>query len=328
MKDGVALPRRSNDRRFVFPSSLSPLLLRRFETVALRSFDITDAVSFDKPVGRQRNNLKKMKTSKSSVLLTRPAALLALFLTAWCLPSKVVGGEAVHHVGFEEAEGYTPGPLLEQGAQPPDITRWLSPENEAMGGAEVVTDSAASHLPAPQGSQMLQVQYGAGNPAVLQNFLSEAKAIKQDFKVTFLLAVDAEASNGTFTFAIQSSSGINSGAWFGIRRVKGETDSFGFFYKKTDPDGKIAWEKIGDGVFEPRQFYKVEMQVNHGNLTYGGRVTNADGQEVLKFSDLPLLDHDGHMGAGRGFNRIYIGADQIGTKPYFLVDDITIELLP
>lgn len=254
--------------------------------------------------------------------------LLALFLTAWCLPSKAVGGEVVHHVGFEESEGYTPGPLLEQGARDPDIGRWIAPDNEAVEGAEVVMESATSHFPAPQGSQMLQIQYGAGNPAAFQNFLSEAKAIKQDLQVTFLLAVDAEVSNGTFTFAIQSSSGINSGAWFGIRRVPGEPDSFGFFYKKTGPDEKIVWEKIGDGVFEPRQFYKVELQINYWDQTYGGHVTNADGQEVVKFSGLPLLDHDKHMSAGRGFNRIYIGADQIGTKPYFLVDDITVELLP
>ena len=57
-------------------------------------------------------------------------------------------------------------------------------------------------------------------------------------------------------------------------------------------------------------------------------MTSADGGEVLNFSDLPLLDLDGHMSSGRGFNRIYVGADQIGTRPFFLVDDITVELVP
>ncbi len=269
-----------------------------------------------------------MKTLKSSVRAGLFFGLPALFLTTWT-PVQAADGEVVHHVGFEESEGYTPGPLLEQGnAVAPGIGRWIAPENEAVEGAEIVTESAASHFPAPEGSQMLQIQYGAGNPQAYQNFLGETKAIKQDFKVTFLLAVDADVSNGTFTFAVQSSSGVNSGAWFGIRRVPGEPDSFGFFYRKTGPDEKMVWEKIGDGVFEPRQFHKVELQINYWEQTYGGHVTNADGQEMVKFSGLPLLDHDKHMSAGRGFNRIYIGADQIGTKPYFLVDDITVELLP
>lgn len=258
--------------------------------------------------------------------------LLALVLMACSLPCKVFGGEIVYQVGFEEAEefssGYALGPLVGQGERLPAVAGWMQQPNEEFHGADVVEASVGNHLPAPKGRQMLQIRYDSGNPAVFQNFLSEPKAIKQDLKVTFLLAVDGAVSGGTFTFAILSSSGLNSGAWFGIRRAGKDDNSFGFFYRKVDAEGKIVWEKIGDGVFEVQQFYKVELLVDYGNQTYGGLVTDASGSEVLKFSGLPLLDQDGHMSAGRGFNRLYVGADQVGTRPAFLVDDISVEMAP
>lgn len=248
----------------------------------------------------------------------------AWFLFASASSSPAADGEPIYHVGFEESEGYSLGPLLGQGEEAPNITPWLSPKHEERDGSEVVSASGGSHMPAPEGAQMLQIRYLTGNPEALQNFLPERKAIKQDFRVTFLLAADAPVSNGTFNFAIQSSSGLNSGAWFGIRKV--EDAAYGFFQRKVDPDGKMVWERIGDGTFEAHAFHKVELDIHYGDMTYGGRVTNAAGEEVLKFDALPLLDHDGHMSGGRGFNRIYVGADQVGTKPYFLVDDITIAL--
>ena len=258
--------------------------------------------------------------------------LLALALMACSLPCKVLGGEVVYQVGFEEAEdfssGYALGPLAGQGERLPAVTGWAQQPNEEFAGADVVEASAVSQFPAPKGRQMLQVRYDSGNPAVFQSFLQEPKAIKQDLKVTFLLAVDGPVSGGTFTFAISSSSGLNSGAWFGIRRAGKDDNSFGFFYRKVDAEGKSVWERIGEGVFEAQQFYKVELLVDYGNQTYGGLVTDASGGEVLKFSGLPLFDQDGHMSAGRGFNRLYIGADQVGTRPAFLVDDISVELAP
>lgn len=258
--------------------------------------------------------------------------LLALTLMACSLPCKVLGGEIVYQVGFEEAEdfssGYALGPLVGQGERLPAVTGWMQQPHEEFSGADVVEASEGNQLPALKGKQMLQIRYDSGNPAAFQNFLPESKAIKQDLKVTFLLAVDGAVSGGTFTFAILSSSGLNSGAWFGIRRAGKDDNSFGFFYRKVDSEGKNVWEKIGDGIFETQQFYKVEMQIDYGNHTFGGLVTDANGSEVLKFSGLPLLDQDGHMSAGRGFNRLYIGADQVGTRPAFLVDDISVELVP
>lgn len=267
-------------------------------------------------------------------LSLKPAfgVLLALTLVVCALPCKVLGGEIVYQVGFEEAEdfstGYSLGPLVGQGERLPAVPGWMQQPNEEFHGADVVETSVGNQLPAPKGKQMLQIRYDSGNPGVFQNFLLESKAIKQDLKVAFLLAVDGAVSGGTFTFAILSSSGLNSGAWFGIRRAGKDENSFGFFYRKVDPEGKSVWEKIGDGIFETQQFYKVEMQIDYGNHTFGGLVTDANGSEVLKFSGLPLLDQDGHMSAGRGFNRIYVGADQIGTRPAFLVDDISVELVP
>lgn len=256
----------------------------------------------------------------------------ALLLIAGLLPCAVSAGEVVYRVGFEETEdfggSYTAGPLIGQGERAPAVTPWLPAEEGAFPGADVVQESNTSHLPPPQGKQMLQIRYETGNPGVLQNFLTESKAIKQDVKVAFSLAVDAGVSNGTFTFAFQSSSGLNSGAWFGIRKISTEDDRFGFFYKKTNAEGKIEWEKIGDATFEPHQFYKIGLQVDYQNQTYDVHVSDAEGKETLTVSGLPLLDQDGHMSAGRGFNRIYIGADQIGTKPLFLVDDIAVELMP
>ena len=258
--------------------------------------------------------------------------LLVLLVAAGGLPCGAWGGEVVYRVGFEETEdfsgGYAMGSLAGQGGNPPEVMPWIQPVNEECSGAEIVGESGGNQILPPQGKQMLQIQYDTGNPQVYQNFLPEAKAIKQDFKVTFLLAVDASVSNGTFSFGIQSSSGLNSGAWLGIRRVSKEENSFGFFHRKADSDGKAAWERIEDAVFEPHQFYKVELQIDYWNQAFGGRVTSADGGEVLNFSDLPLLDLDGHMSSGRGFNRIYVGADQIGTRPFFLVDDITVDLVP
>ncbi len=271
---------------------------------------------------------KKNSHCFCSLRPSRSATVMALLLAVLFPSFAASGNDAVYRNGFEESEGYTSGPLLDQGARPPAITQWVYPDDKTKGGADIVTDSAVNHLSAPQGSQMLQIRYGEENPGVLQNFLLEKDAIKQDFKVTFLLAVDAGVSGGTFNFAVMSSSGLNSGAWFGIRKVTGDPDHFGFFRKMVDSNGKIIFEKIGDGVFEPHQFYKVELRVNYGQLTYGGSVTDENGKEVLKFSDLPLLDHDGHLSAGRGFNRLYIGADQVGTKPPYLVDDIAVELLP
>jgi len=249
----------------------------------------------------------------------------------FCIPLHASFAEVVYHTGFEEAESfggsYAVGPLVGQGEHLPEISPWLQPQGEENSGAEIVGESRSRQLPPPQGDQMLQLQYVSGNPAIFQNFLPEARALKQDFKATFLLGVDGEVSNGTFYFAVQSSSGRNNGAWFGIRRLSAEPPSFGSFYKTTDSEGKMVWEKLGDIPLEPRQFYKITLEIDDSDQTFGGSVTDPEGRKILTFSHLPLLDQDGHMRNGRGFNRIYVGSDQIGNKPLFLVDDITIETI-
>jgi len=239
------------------------------------------------------------------------------FLSLLCFSGFLSGAVAqtvVFETGFEEPEYVKGDSLKGQG-------EWsVSSENPE---GVIISESTGSIEP-PQGTQMLEVtrQVGTQIPVAGKMFVSLREALKDDFTVSFLVTADAY-SNAALKVGIGSSLDAVTGAWVGLRRAENQT-GFGFY----DQNGESAsWEQIGEEIAPLDIFVRFEVTIHADTLTFSVKVFDADHTLLAEREKIPLMDSDGHLAAGQGFNRILIAADQHGQTRFYL-DDIKIQQTP
>lgn len=240
----------------------------------------------------------------------KPSHLTFAAFTALGFLSIASAQTTVAHIGFE-----APDYMIDTSLSGQDGWSVSSENPEGM----VIRGGGAGVTP-PEGAQMLEItrQVGEQIPTASKMFASLAEAIKNDFAVSFLITADTR-SNAAMKLGIGSSFETQTGAWVGLRKTEDQA-GFGVFYQDGDDE---TWRQIGDEAIPMEEFVRCEVAVNAGAKTFSVKVFGANNALLAEKNDIPLLDTGGHLAAGRGFNRIFISADQHGQTRFYL-DDIKV----
>lgn len=237
------------------------------------------------------------------------AALMAVGLA-----SAAVAETTVFQLGFE-----APAYVTETSLQSQDS--WSVNQENPDG---VIIRGSETGITPPEGSQMLEAtrQVGTEIPAASRVFANIREAITGNLTFSFLAAADT-ASNAAFKIGIGSSFETQTGAFVGLRRAA-SGDGFGFYYWEGSDQ---SWNQIGNETIPLGEFVRFKVTVNAEAMTFSVKVLNINGQLLAEKDDIPLWDVGGHLAAGKGFNRIFLAADQHGPTRFYL-DDIKVQSTP
>lgn len=233
---------------------------------------------------------------------------MALFASA------ALAETTVFQLGFE-ASGY----VTETSLQSQD--NWSVGQENPEG---VMIRGNDAGITPPEGAQMLEVtrQVGTEIPTASRIFADLRQTITGNFTFSFLVAADTP-SNAAFKISIGSSFETQTGAGVGLRRAAGG-NGFGFFYWEGNDQ---SWNQIGEEVIPPGEFVRFKVDVNAEAMTFSVKVFDINGQLLAEKDGIPLWDVGEHLASGKGFNRIFLGADQWGATRFYL-DDIKVQTTP
>lgn len=283
-----------------------------------------------------------MKSLKSLISLL-PVGLLLAGVTI--LPT-AKGQTNIYSNGFETSGNFPggtysttggtggTGTISGQGTDGGAVGNWTATFNS--GTAQIVTNSTrvSTSMNPASGSQMLQAQYGTNASLSLnQVILATNNAIKEDFNFTFKLAVQEDTvSNAGVLVGIRSSAATSAnnpnGMDFGLLRyVTNGTTNYGFAARQSDPGGSSYFTRIGTNTANLNEWYTFSLDLDWSSLTYNGTVKDSNNSLVTSFTNVAIWDRNNVM-TNYGFNQLGVYVHQVGNRPYFLVDDMSVTLVP
>lgn len=243
-------------------------------------------------------------------------------------------GQLIYSNGFETSGNYSTGNLVGQGTNGGDIKNWTASLNG--GTAKIVTSSTwnSTTMNPATGSQMLQAQYGNSSLSLNQLIVSSNNTIKQDFNYTFKLAVQEDAlSNAAIYVGIRSSAataaGHSNGMDFGLLRYSDGNGGYelGFAARQSNPGGPSYATRIGTDTAPLNEWLTFSLDLDWSSLTYSGTAKDSSNNLITSFSNVAIWDKNGTM-SSYGFDQLGVYVHQVGDKPYFLVDDMSVTLVP
>lgn len=267
-------------------------------------------------------------------------ALSAAFLLTGGGLLPMARGQLIYSNGFETSGNipggnYTTGNIAAQGYDGGAVGNWTA--TLSNGTAKIVTSSTwnSTTMNPATGSQMLQAQYGTGTLSLNQKFVS-SNAIQQDFNLTFKLAVQEDSvSNAGIYVGIRSqvASGAShpNGMDFGLLRYETSPGSgvyeYGFAARQSPPGDPSYATRIGTDAAPLNEWLTFSLDLDWSALTFSGTVKDSSNNLITSFSNVAIWDRDGVMHS-YGFDQLGVYVHQKGSQPYFLVDDMSVTLVP
>lgn len=247
--------------------------------------------------------------------------------------------QLIYSNGFETGNNYYTnggtggtGTISGQGTDGGDIKNWTSTLNS--GSAQIVTNSLGTNstemFPA-SGDQMLQAQYGTNTLSLNQIIRPANDMIMTDFNFTFKLAVQEDAvSNAGIYIGIRNSqiySTNANGMDFGLLRYTNNGGEYGFAVRQSTNGGSSFATRVGTNTAPLNEWLTFSLDFDRDTLTFSGTVHDSTNGLVTSFTNVAIWDRYTNMSTN-GFDQLGVYVHQVGNKPYFLVDDMSVTVVP
>lgn len=280
-----------------------------------------------------------MKSHKYARPMGWMASAAAVVLAGMTMLPDAMGDQLIYSNGFETNNGYFTnggtggtGTISGQGTDGADIKNWTSTLNS--GSAQIVTNSLGTNstemFPA-SGDQMLQAQYGTNTLSLNQIIRPANDMIMTDFNFTFKLAVQEDAvSNAGIYIGIRNSqiySTNANGMDFGLLRYTNNGGEYGFAVRQSTNGGSSFATRVGTNTAPLNEWLTFSLDFDRDTLTFSGTVHDSTNGLVTSFTNVAIWDRYTNMSTN-GFDQLGVYVHQVGNKPYFLVDDMSVTVVP